>query len=64
MFPIDREWAERREAILREQEEAVIRAARADATTDEERAFMDALIEVRARNARPAGERQDAEKPT
>ncbi len=51
-FPITRAWVERREAILRAQEDAAIRAARDSAVTDEGRAFMDELIAERERNRR------------
>ena len=36
-FLITREWVKRRAAILREQEDAVIRAAHDEAKTDEQR---------------------------
>src|SRR5262245_52007381 len=52
MIPIDlASWVKEREAILIAQEDAAIRAARDAAATAEERAFMDALIEERARTA-------------
>jgi hypothetical protein len=51
LFPINRDWVLRRAAILREQEDAAIRAARDEAKTDDERAFMDALLQERARNS-------------
>jgi hypothetical protein len=35
-FPVAREWVERRDAILRAQEDAAILAARDSAATDEE----------------------------
>jgi len=49
----DRAWIERRAAILRAQEDAIIRAAR-DRATGAERVFMDALVRERERNARRA----------
>ncbi len=48
-FRIDREWVKRREAILRAQEDMMIRAAR-DEASGELRALMDALVEERDRN--------------
>jgi hypothetical protein len=51
---IDREWGERRNALLRAEENELIRAAR-DRATGDERLFFDALPDLRARNAR--GER-------
>jgi hypothetical protein len=48
---IDLAWVERRDALLRAQEDAAIKAARDDAATDEERAFVDAVLKERARNA-------------
>jgi len=49
-IPIDRAWIKRREAILRAQEDAIIRATR-DRATGAERVFMDALVRERERNA-------------
>lgn len=49
-FPITREWVERREAILRAQEDAIIYAAYGRATGAERR-LLAALIEERARDA-------------
>ncbi len=48
-FQIDRAWVERREALLRAEEDRVIREAR-DRATGEERAFLEELIATRARN--------------
>lgn len=49
-FKIDREWVERREAILRAEEDAAIRAAR-DEASGEDRALLDALLDLRRENA-------------
>ena len=49
-FRINRAWIKGREAILRAQEDAIIRAAR-DQATGAERVFMDALVRERERNA-------------
>jgi hypothetical protein len=51
---LDREWVEWRDALLRAEEDALIRAAR-DRATGDDRVFLDALLDLRARNAR--GER-------
>lgn len=51
LFPITHEWVKWREAILIEQEDAAIREAR-DGATGEERVFLDALLDLRRRNAR------------
>jgi hypothetical protein len=50
-FKIDAAWVQRREAALRAEEDAVIRAAR-DRATGDDRAFLDALVLERERNAR------------
>jgi hypothetical protein len=50
-FRIGREWVEWRDAALRAEEDRIIREAR-DRATGEERAYIDALIEERARNRR------------
>ncbi len=56
-LPITREWVMRREAILVAQEDAAIRAARDSATTPEDRAFVDAVIALRAqRCSRDSGQ--------
>jgi hypothetical protein len=51
LLPSLRDWVKRRESILVAQEDEVLRAARDEATTDAESAFIDGLIEARARNA-------------
>lgn len=51
-FPLSRDGVARRERILIAQEDAAILAARDRATTDEERTFLDGLIEERDRNRR------------
>jgi hypothetical protein len=48
---MDREWVEWREALLRAEEDSIIREAR-DGATGEERAFLVFVIAMRARNAR------------
>jgi hypothetical protein len=50
-FLIDRAWVERREAALIAEEDALIAAACNRATGDE-RAFLETVIEERARNRR------------
>lgn len=47
-FLITRALVKRREAILIEQEDAAIRAARDDAKTDKERALADSVLRQRA----------------
>ncbi len=49
-FRIDCEWAARRDALLRAEEDAIIAAAR-DRTTGPERLLLDELLAERARNA-------------
>jgi hypothetical protein len=51
-FRLDRAWVERREAILRAEEDRIIREAR-DRATGEERAFIDGLLEERERSSVP-----------
>jgi hypothetical protein len=51
-FLIDRDWVERREALLGEQEDAAIRAARDEAETPEDRKYLEGLIAVRTANRR------------
>ena len=53
-FPMTRAWVQRRNAILRAQEDAMFRAARDRATTDEERAYWDDFIKLRGRNLEKA----------
>jgi hypothetical protein len=50
-FKIDCDWVKRREALLVAHEDEVLRAARDEVATDAERAFVDGLIEARARKA-------------
>lgn len=52
LIPIDRAWVEEREALLLEQENAMVWAARDRATTDEERAYWDDFIALRDVNPR------------
>lgn len=60
-FRIDDDWVKRREAALIAAEDAMFRAARDRATTEDERAYWDEFIKLRAENARSrtdsAGER-------
>jgi hypothetical protein len=51
---VDREWIEWRDALLRAEEDRLIRAAR-DRATGDERLFLDSLLDLRERNQR--GER-------
>jgi hypothetical protein len=46
-FQITREWAQRRDARLRAEEDAIVMAARDEATGDE-RAFLDGILAERA----------------
>jgi len=62
-FRLTRDDVARRERILIAQEDAAIRAARDDAKTDEERAFMERVIEERERNRRRAEGRLGAGAP-
>jgi hypothetical protein len=49
---VDRDWIEWRDALLRAEEDAAIRSARNRAATEAERLFLDALLDLRAGNAR------------
>jgi hypothetical protein len=51
---VDREWIEWRDALLRAEEDRLIRAAR-DRATGDERLFLNSLLDLRERNQR--GER-------
>ncbi len=57
-FSIDRAWVERREVILRAEEDAIIAAAY-DRASGADREFLAALIEERARNAAATPPRVD-----
>lgn len=48
-FRIDRAWVERRDALLRAEEDRIIREAR-DQATGEERAFLEKVIAMRVGN--------------
>jgi hypothetical protein len=49
-FRIDREWVQKRDALLRSEEDRLFREAR-ERASGAERAFLDELIAERARNA-------------
>ncbi len=50
-FRIDRAWVERRDSLLRAHEDRVIREA-CDRATEDERAFLEKVIELRETNQR------------